>query len=446
MNDKNNNFLDLSAASPTAEEILSYLTKSGIVDLDGVKESMKKSRKKVIFEKYEKQIKKLNGKTDKRYYIRVKDPAKKDGRRTFKAPTKEELLEKVYTWHMYGCPGESISFDIEKITLADLFEKFYEYKKKTTWSRSSCTRNMSVWKNYYLGSEIIKKPIREIKLKDLEEWAYGLIKGRRLTKKEFDNVATWMKQMMEYAEREEIIDKNYYRLLKIKNLNVFREPKSRSDENMVLTLEDELLLYEECLKLYKENHFPVNRMIPLAIILLFQIGCRPCEVCVLRYSDIRDSEVVISRLYSEKEDQVKENHTKAGHGSRAIPVTALTAEVIAMIKEQRGVVEESDYILVQDEDELRGFYNRLRKTFPLICKRVGIPYNTAYSGRRTFISSLIDQNISVRTIQNYVGHKEAKTTFNNYYYDRSEKKKRVEELENARLVGSIRDIVPTVPS
>ena len=35
----------------------------------------------------------------------------------------------------------------------------YEYKKKTTWSRSSCTRNMSVWKNYYLGSEIIKKPI-----------------------------------------------------------------------------------------------------------------------------------------------------------------------------------------------------------------------------------------------------------------------------------------------
>lgn len=139
------------------------------------------------------------------------------------------------------------------------------------------------------------------------------------------------------------------------------------------------------------------------------------------------------------------NHTKAGHGSRAIPMTTLTLEIIEMIQEQREAVEGSDYILVKGENELRGFYNRLRKTFPLICKRLGIPHNTAYSGRRTFISSLINQSVSVRTIKNYVGHKEAKTTFNNYYYDRSEKIKRVEQLENARLVRTINGIVPAVP-
>ena len=433
------------AASFSSDEILSYLFKSGKVDIDDVKNNMMQSRKKEIFDKYGEKIRKLEGKSDQRYYIRVPDKSKKDGRHTLKAPTKDELLEKIYEWYEDNHAEDEESLDKETITFEQLFDDFYDYKRKTTWSKSTCTRNLSVWNNYYRNSDIIRKPIRKIKLKDLEEWAYDLIRSHKLTKKEFDNVATWMKQMMEYAEREDIIDKNYYRLLAIKNMNVFKEPSAKTDENMVLTLEDELLLYNECLTLYRKNHFPVNKNIPLAIILLFQTGCRPCEVCSLRYSDIKNGEILISRLYSEKEDTVKENHTKAGHGSRPIPVTTITAEIVAMIREQGEAVEESDYILVKNESELKGFYNRLRKTFPLICERIGIPYNTAYSGRRTFISSLIDQNVSVRTIQNYVGHKEAKTTFNNYYYDRSSKEKRVEQLEKARFVGSLDEIVPTVP-
>ena len=95
-------------------------------------------------------------------------------------------------------------------------------------------------------------------------------------------------------------------------------------------------------------------------------------------------------------------------------------------------IEDPEYIFMMNE-QFKSFYDRLRKTFPVICKSIGIPQNTPYSGRRTFISSLIDANVNIRTIQNYVGHNDAKTTLNNYCYDRSAREERAKQLENARV-------------
>ena len=56
-------------------------------------------------------------------------------------------------------------------------------------------------------------------------------------------------------------------------------------------------------------------------------------------------------------------------------------------------------------DNSKSFYDRLRKTFPVISNEIGAPNNAPYAGRRTLISSPIDANINIKTIQNYVGHK-----------------------------------------
>lgn len=110
------------------------------MDLDGVKEEMKKSRRKQVLDNYIDQIGKLNGKTDKRYYIRLKDPSKKDGRHTLKAQTKEELLDKIYNWHM-----EHIgAIEPEEITLATLFPEFLAHKQATTWSVATMKKNLSL--------------------------------------------------------------------------------------------------------------------------------------------------------------------------------------------------------------------------------------------------------------------------------------------------------------
>ena len=297
---------------------------------------------------------------------------------------------------------------------------------------------MSVWNNYYKGTDILNVPIRSIKLKMLEEWAYGLIEEHDLTKKEFGNVATWMKQMFEYAAMEEIIDKNPYALLKITNRNVFRQSEAKPDEHRVLAPDMEIALYQECMKRFEGRHYPVHQLLPLGIIMLFQAGLRPSELVTLRYDDIDGDEIVIKRYYSDKADAIMENRTKAGHGFRRIILTTLAKDIIEAAR-QRQIeegIEEPEYIFMMN-DHFKGFYDRLRKTFPLLCKKIGIPENTPYSGRRTFISSLIDAQVNIRTIQNYVGHNDARTTLNNYCYDRSAREERAKQLENARVQISI---------
>lgn len=455
------------ASVPTDAEILEYISShledclqhrrsDGTINLDGVKEDMSKSRKREVLDNYIDKIRKLNGKTDKRYYIRLKDPTKSDGRHTLKAQTEEELLDKIYDWHVNHANCDSDRIPKERVTLASLFPKFLEYKRATTWSVSTETRNVSIWKKYYEGTDIIHVPIRMLRLMNLEEWAYGLIRDHNLTKKEFGNVCTWMKQMWQYAERNEIIDRNYYPLLEITNQNVFRQTEARADENKVLSPEQELALYRVCWDRFKNCYYPVHHLLPLAIIMLFQTGMRPCEVCTLRYEDITDNEIVIKRYYSDKADKVMEDRTKAGHGPRRIILTSLAKDLIRIAKahQQELGLDDTGYVFIIGEN-LQSFYGRMRKTFPGLCKSAGVPKNTPYSGRRTFVSSLIDAGINIRTIQDYVGHKDSKTTFNNYCFDRTKKEERAKQLENARLAFALNDLteydlaktgtVPTVP-
>ena len=437
MTDSKKEFL-LKASAPSDAEVLEFIAScpdeclqfrndDGSISLDGVKEYMRKARKNKILDNYRGQIKKLNGK-DQRYYIKLKDSSRSDGRYTIKAPTEEELLEKVFLWHL-----ENVE-KIKEPTLASIFPEFLEYKKKTTWSESTAKRNLSVWKNHYENTDIIHVPIRKIRLKILQEWAYGLIEKHDLPQKEFGNVATWMKQMFEYAAMEEIIDRNPYTMLKITNRNVFRQPEIKSDEHKVLSPDMELALYRKCWEHFESRYYPVHQLLPLGIIMLFQAGLRPSELATLRYSDIDGDEIIIRRYYSDKANVIRENRTKAGHGFRRIILTSLAKEIIEAARQRQleEGIENPEYIFMMT-DRFKSFYDRLRKTFPVICKSIGIPQNTPYSGRRTFISSLIDANVNIRTIQNYVGHNDARTTLNNYCYDRSAREERARQLENARV-------------
>ena len=98
MTDSKKEFL-LKASAPSDAEVLEFIAScpdeclqfrndDGSISLDGVKEYMRKARKNKILDNYRGQIKKLNGK-DQRYYIKLKDSSRSDGRYTIKAPTEE---------------------------------------------------------------------------------------------------------------------------------------------------------------------------------------------------------------------------------------------------------------------------------------------------------------------------------------------------------------------
>lgn len=433
----------LKASAPSDAEVLEFMSKcpddclqfrneDGSIDLDGVKNHMSKSRKNKILDIYRKDIGKLNGKTDKRYYIRLNDPTRSEGRYTIKASTEEALLERIYLWHL-----ENVE-KLKEPTIASMYPEFLEYKKATTWGESTVKKNCSIWRVHYEGTEITEKPIRQIKLKDLQEWAYGLIRDHDLTKKEFGNVCTWMKQMFEYALQEEIIEKNPYQFLKITNPNVFRHIEEKASGNLVLSPDEELTFYRKCWESFESKQFPVHQLLPLAMISLFQMGLRPSEVCCLKYSDIEGDEIVIKRYFSEKGNKIIENRTKAGHGFKRVILTSLEQELIQIARQRQADagITDPEYIFMMT-DGFYSFYQSMRRSFPKMCEEAGLPRNTPYSGRRTFISSLIDAHVNMKTIQQYVGHKDPRTTLRNYCFDRNTKEMRAKQLENARPQFSI---------
>lgn len=74
-------------------------------------------------------------------------------------------------------------------------------------------KTLSLWQNYYATNPIIDVPIRALRVKHLREWAYALIRENDMTRKEFMNAATWMKQMLTYRP-------HFYTADEVRNLPV----------------------------------------------------------------------------------------------------------------------------------------------------------------------------------------------------------------------------------
>ena len=422
----------------TKEELLDYLAAHAKIDLDSVREEMQQNEKEKIIAQYLPKIKQLCGK-DQRWYVRVPDPSKPDGRKKIVARSKEDLVEKVYQWHI-GQHAQPVEEEECTLTIKELWPMFVEHKLATTWSIPTRMRNQSIWDNIICKTDLVSRPIKAVTFHDLEKWAYGVIKEHGLTRKAWNNISGIMSGIFDFAERRGSIDINPSRALKIANRAVFRTPEGKPSEELVLTPEQEITLYKACMDQYESGVFRVNTLIPLAVICMFQTGVRPCEVCAIRNEDIRDGQLHITRYFSEKANAVLEDHTKAGHGPRRVDLTALAQGIIneaIRYKKAHGI--KSKYVFLTGPS-MYSFYSRLRKAVPDLCKILGIPRNTPYAGRRTFISSCLDSGINLDTIRNYVGHVDVKTTLDHYNHDRSTREQKLEQLEKAR------PSVPIVPN
>lgn len=410
----------------SSKDILEYLAADGMIDLGSVQKEMHEKKKRETIAPYIDKIKQMQGK-DARYYIHVYEDGK---RKKIRDKTIDGLIDKIYDWHVTQQGGIT---DPGAITIADLWPQYVAHKMQTSWSRSTKLRNQCIWDATLSKCPIIHEPIADITLIDLEQCAYGIIKKEKLTRKAWKNINGIMKGIFWLAERKHIISSNPYNMLVIENSNVFRTPEAKSEDELVLTPEQEISLYTVCWQKYRNGSYPKNPLLPLAVIFAFQTGIRPSELLALKHGDIRSGVLHVSRYYSEKRNAVIDDHTKAGHGPRRIDLTTLAENIAQEAKNYKeGKSIDSDYIFVTDPEHMLSFYNRIRKTMPVLCRDADIPTETLYSARRTFVSSLLDSGANLETIKRYVGHMDIKTTLDHYNHDRSTRTEKKAKLEAVR--------------
>ena len=123
-------------------------------------------------------------------------------------------------------------------------------------------------------------------------------------------------------------------------------------------------------------------------------------------------------------------HTKTDCGDRQIPLTSAAKKIIQAAQErQQELKVDSEYIFSIDENPL--IDRAIATLYTKYCKKMGIIKKSSHTSRRTFISALIDEQVSINTVRQVAGHSSEKTTLRNYTFDRSSEVERLEKFEKA---------------
>ncbi len=349
-----------------------------------------------------------------------------EGKRKMIAKKSREMLENAIVDHYQQL---ELNAEESHVTIKALFEEWKKYKQLHGASSSYMKRIESDWKNHYLGEEIIEIPIKELTKLQLDIWVHSLIQKLHASKKQYYNISIILRQILNYAVDKGIIEANPLEQVKIDSRQVFEPVKKKESNTQVFSRKEVKALYEEAWVAFREGHNPKHPLTMLAVMLMFQVGCRIGEIICLRFSDIERGELCIQRMYRYQQKEILA-YTK---GRNACRYVILTKEALNLIEAARQYKKDhglsTDGYIFSTNSEPLSYYS-VRKAFTYLCKKIDCVNKSSHKARKTFVTALIDGNVNINQVREMVGHASEQTTYSSYIYTREtteENKKLIEE-------------------
>lgn len=408
-------------ASPE-NAVLRSLLEQGIISEDDVAQAMQKKKEEYVRRKHKSNIYKDSQGRWRTYYKDPEDP--KGQRKLIVKKDMDALIETLYD--LYTHKEERAKKGL--ITIEELHDDWIEYKRLHGISEATILKYESDWRCHIEGTPITKKPITKLTKLELDEWAHELILRNNMTKTDYINVSTLIRQPLDYAVDLDIIDFNPFRKVKIE-ARMFRPVRKKKSETQVFTREEveklQQIAWEDL-----NNKSLVYKLAPLAFLFMFQTGLRIGEVCAIRYEDLEGDMLHLQRTVERDCHKLKDG-LKGTNTERWVLLGTEAMRIIAEArKRQRAMgISDSDYVFSVDDNFL--CYRAVSNAFIRYCKKAGIEYRSSHKARKTYISSLIDEGMNINTIREMVGHADERTTMNSYCYDRRTEDERREILERA---------------
>lgn len=432
----------ISNISNLDKDVLKYILDSGIINLDDVRDSMRKEERNKLLSLH---TYKIFQDKDGRWKTTLPDETKKSGRRLV-AKQKLNDLEDAIVEYYKSLQKESDKKVIrEKMTLREIYPLWLQSRKLEVNSIGTVKKNDQDWKRYYLKDSIIDKPMKNITVQELKDWAYKKIDDNQLNKRDYYNMAIIMKQCFKYAKDAEYVDEDTWEKVHI-NTKKLKKNQKNSNETEIYFVDEQKKLINHSFELFRRN--PRN-ITALAIPLIFVTGLRIGELVSLKYSDIDEAnglirvskaESVIYELddngvFTYKGKEVLE-HAKTDAGERDIPYTTYAKQIIQMIKEasdQYGYYDEG-YIFCPRSKRVTA--NSIDKKLYNYCNAISVNKKSAHKIRKTFISRLIHSGeIDIDTVCKVAGHVDMKTTFMSYCFSLDHKNVIQNKFENVLKIG-----------
>lgn len=317
----------------------------------------------------------------------------------------------------------------ENPTIEEIFNLWIERKRENNEVRpQTLDKYKCYFKRFFKGEDFSKKRIRKVTEDDLDEFIRYNIRRFELTNKSYAQLRLIIRGMFKMAKLKkftEISISTFFQDIDLPS-SMFR--KVIKDKRKEVFWVDEIPLIKDYL-------FKSDNPNDWGVALSFETGMRVGETSALEFTDFSEDFVHVQKTevhyYSEElKKNVREVQAlpKTEAGNRYIILTdrakALYIRICACNPNGRYLFERNGK---------RVSYNRFNKRLRKACKELNIDNRTMHKIRKTYGTTLLNNNVPESLVAEQIGHADISTTKKFYYVENQDDESKIETIKNALL-------------
>lgn len=326
-----------------------------------------------------------------------------------------------------------------KTYLSTYCDQWLESVERTleTTTYDSYTYRMSHIKEYFGNRNISLYNVTPDSISDFYHWLLFDYQKRCTAQKDelglsnrtVKDIATLLSEILDSAVRKNLLESN-----PCKDVKIPKKPNTKKERPYISASEKDIFF--EAIKGHRLE-------VPFKLTYLF--GLRREEIAGLKWSAIRNGKIYIEYTVTHSKKTQGKERTKNDASNRDYP---LSDELKTMLKQVKAKQDyhrslsgcdyyESDFVFTWENGKpyAPDYYS---KSFKKIVRQTeGLDNDlTLHSLRASCISVLVHENVDVKTIQKWVGHKDISTTLNIYARVNEEEKRKVSQKMSSFLLAT----------
>lgn len=265
---------------------------------------------------------------------------------------------------------------------------------------SSYQKYQAIVKNH-ISDKLGGLPLKCVTVQLITQFVDSLIKEKHLSAETANQVIIVLEMGFKYARERYRVVLPEVRLLKT----------SKSSMRVFSSMEQ---------KIFVRKLLEVDDVFTFGILFALYTGLRIGELCALRWEDISDNTIHISKTMQRLKSSLGNIEIiilppKTASSDRVIPVPKA---LVTLIEEHRKA---GGYMLTQNNGRLVE-PRLMQRKFSKLVDECGLDSANFHTLRHTFATRCIEADVDVKTLSEILGHSDVKTTLNKYVHSSFELK------------------------
>ena len=409
----------------TDRELLNYVLENGIISRDDVQKKIEMNERNKFLKAHANEV--WQGK-DSKWYTYLPSETASNGRKLLKRSTLDSLNDGIVE-HYKKLENEPLIRNVFQEWI-DCKLDYHEIKKQ---SYDKYTNNFTRFFDCE-AYPVADKKIKYITTDELEKFIKTIIAECSLSQKAYSDMRILVNGIFKYAKKKGYTNISITQFMGDLDLSRRAFTKTAKRKEDQIYYEDEISAITE----YLWQRYDIRS---LGLLLAFETGVRIGELSALKFSDVHTVDLkdgVNKHYISIERTEIKirdednrwitpvSDYPKSDAGIRNIIITDKAMKTIKAIKHLNPF---SEYMFTERGERIksRAFDKKLQR----VCKALEINYRSAHKIRRTYGTTLCDNNVNDSIICEMMGHADIETTRKYYYYSNKNDKTKVEQVTKA---------------